>query len=176
MRSIICQAWRTPFGDLARYHNVAASYKEFTTIWTKHQTTRNRSAITCNVHCYYFADHALANGTRTTPYKTSEDANSSRISFQAETGSSIIIQLHLLLQDVNISVKDWKARIQFVGMCSSSLCKDLNLMWPILYRALWLRCIFNFCACLWLCMRLRTCLSYATDVRVRRIPISRWSH
>ena len=85
------------------------------------------------------SDHALANGTRTIAHKTSEDANSSRISFQAETGSSIISELHLALHDGNIIVKAWKAQVEFVGMSLSSLREKLGLMWPMLYQALLVR-------------------------------------
>ena len=58
------------------------------------------------------------------------------ISFQAETGSGLRILQHEALYDGDVGVKDGKARVEFVGMSWSSLCKKPDLVWPKLHQAL----------------------------------------
>ena len=65
----------------------------------------------------------------------SSQDSTSRISFQAETGSSFRIRIDLALHYGCVIVQDWKVRVEFVGMSSTSLCKKLGQMWPSLYQA-----------------------------------------
>ena len=54
----------------------------------------------------------------------SEKDNSGRISFQVEAGASVILYQHSAFNVGGRVVKDGKARVEFVGMSSSSLCKE----------------------------------------------------
>ena len=74
--------------------------------------------------------HAIANGTRTARYKTSEHDNSGRISDLADNCSSVVIQMQKPFRKDDVLVKDEKVRVQFVGISSRSLCNKPGLIWP----------------------------------------------
>ena len=65
----------------------------------------------------------------------SEKDKSGRISFQDEAGANVILYLHFAYYVGAIVVKDGKARVEFVGMSSSSLCNEPGLMGLMLQQA-----------------------------------------